>query len=499
MFHAYLESSLKLVRSFLIYVKRSHCNSRLKRGVGAVLFVSLFGFLFPPQIVVAKDPPKANSNGADVGHWKTFVIKSGDQLRIAPPEHRSPPSNDELSQIVTRQAQLTPEWKAKIAYWDEGAITRPWSELLLKKIVRYRMNPIRASRAIALLHVAIYDAIVACWDAKMTYRLESPVQTSSTVRALVNVPDYPSFPSEHAAVASAAVAVLTYLFPWDEAEFRPLAEEAGTSRVLAGANFPSDVEAGNRLGTAVGKQVIDRGKNDRSEMVLIQNVPTGSGYWRRPSSGVLVEPMAGDWRTWILSSGKAVKIIPPPPFGSEAYQAEVAEMIDVAAGLTKEQKGIADFWADGGGTVTPPGHWLQVAGEMVNQIYRDDPPRAARALALVSVSAADAFISCWYYKYLYWTPRPNQVIPGFTAYIRTPPFPGYPSGHSTLSGAASEVLAYLFPDRAEEFRNMAEEAAVSRLYGGIHFRSDNDNGLTLGREIGRRVVDYARQDGPNDD
>lgn len=459
-----------------------------------LFFCVVYIFPFAPQDLAASDSvliSKVTSVESPVSQWKTFVLKSGDQFRLAPPEQRSSPSEEV---ITMQQAQLTPEWKSKIAYWDEGAITHRWSELLLKKIVRYRMNPIRASRAIALLHVAIHDAIIACWDAKFAYRLGSPVQASEQVRALVDVPSYPSYPSEHATVASAAVAVLTYLFPWDAEEFRPLAEEAGMSRILAGANFPSDVAAGIQLGEAVGKEVIDRGKADRSEVVLTRSAPAGSGYWERPASGVLVEPMAGDWRTWILTSGKEVKIAAPPPFGSEAYQAEVREMVDVTAGLTTEQKAIADFWADGGGTVTPPGHWLQIAGKLVDQTYRDDPPRAARAMALLGVSVVDAFISCWYYKYAYWTPRPDQVIPGFKSYIRTPPFPGYPSGHSALSGAASEVLAYLFPDRVEEFRKMAEEAAVSRLYGGIHFRSDNDNGLTLGREIGRRVVDYAKKE-----
>jgi membrane-associated phospholipid phosphatase len=114
---------------------------------------------------------------------------------------------------------------------------------------------------------------------------------------------------------------------------------------------------------------------------------------------------------------------------------------------------------------------------------------------LVSVAMADAFIVCWNGKYTYWTARPNQVIPGFAAYIKTPPFPGYPSGHSTQSGAASEVLAYLFPQHAATFHAMAEEAAISRLYGGIHFQSDNNSGLAVGREVGRRVVEYAKQDG----
>jgi membrane-associated phospholipid phosphatase len=111
---------------------------------------------------------------------------------------------------------------------------------------------------------------------------------------------------------------------------------------------------------------------------------------------------------------------------------------------------------------------------------------------------ADAFIACWKGKYAYWTARPYQVIPGFKSYIKTPPFPSYPSGHSTQSGAASEVLAYLFPQDAATFRGMAEEAAISRLYGGIHYPSDINDGLVIGREIGNRVVEYASHDGADD-
>jgi membrane-associated phospholipid phosphatase len=139
------------------------------------------------------------------------------------------------------------------------------------------------------------------------------------------------------------------------------------------------------------------------------------------------------------------------------------------------------------------------------------------------MSLADAFIACWNAKYTYWTARPDQVInsPPFRdlepahpawnvtpplverrgglygSYIRTPPFPGYPSGHATQSGAAAEVLAYVFPELASWFRGRAEQAAISRLYAGIHFSSDNVQGLALGREVGRRVVEYAqRGEGP---
>ncbi|MFY9269627.1 MAG: hypothetical protein WAO55_07765, partial [Candidatus Manganitrophaceae bacterium] len=118
------------------------------RAGWAVAILLLFGSVlwFSVESTAAKDSlqqSKTASNERPAGHWKTFVLKSGDQLRIPPPEHHLAPSQDERSQIVDRQDRLTPEWKAKVAYWNEGAITHRWSELLLKKIVRYRLPPPR--------------------------------------------------------------------------------------------------------------------------------------------------------------------------------------------------------------------------------------------------------------------------------------------------------------------------------------------------------------------
>jgi membrane-associated phospholipid phosphatase len=115
-----------------------------------------------------------------------------------------------------------------------------------------------------------------------------------------------------------------------------------------------------------------------------------------------------------------------------------------------------------------------------------------------NTAQADAFIACWDAKYTYWSERPVTAIrreldPSFLSYIATPPFPSYVSGHSTISGAASTVLAARFPDAARRLRAWADEAAVSRLNGGIHFRSDNEAGLLLGKRIGRVAV--TRYDG----
>ena len=116
---------------------------------------------------------------------------------------------------------------------------------------------------------------------------------------------------------------------------------------------------------------------------------------------------------------------------------------------------------------------------------------------MLNTAQADAFIACWDAKYAYWSLRPVTAIrrsidPTWLSYIATPPFPSYVSGHSSTSGAASTVLGAFFPERAEALDAMAEEATASRLYGGIHYRSDNEAGLELGRRVGDVALDaYA--------
>jgi len=126
--------------------------------------------------------------------------------------------------------------------------------------------------------------------------------------------------------------------------------------------------------------------------------------------------------------------------------------------------------------------------------YRRNPLRVARALAVLHVAMADAAVASWRAKFTHWTQRPVTAIrerfdPAWLPLILTPPFPSYVSTHATLSGAAAEVLAAFFPAAVEPLQAAAAEAAMSRLYGGIHFRSDNDAGLELGRRIGRLIVE----------
>jgi hypothetical protein len=197
------------------------------------------------------------------------------------------------------------------------------------------------------------------------------------------------------------------------------------------------------------------------------------------------------------------------------------EVKHTADSLTQEQKDIADFWDDNPfkmnvtGHVmyatkrfSPAGHWMNIVGIGAEKSGADLHTTIA-AYAKTSIALFDAFLSCWDEKYRSNYIRPETVInqlidPNWQPYIQTPPFPSYVSGHSTISGAAAEVMSEYFGDVAftdtsskefgmesrhfQSFRDAAQEASISRLYGGIHYRFDLDEGGILGRKVGEMVV-----------
>jgi membrane-associated phospholipid phosphatase len=163
--------------------------------------------------------------------------------------------------------------------------------------------------------------------------------------------------------------------------------------------------------------------------------------------------------------------------------------------LTPAQKTIAETWNLQAGSVTPPGVWNQRALAVI-RASKLDPAQAVRVLAVLNAAMNDAAIVCWRTKYEWWVVRPVSVIrerhdAKFLPHLVTPPHPSYTSGHSSVSGAAEIALTAFFPAQRAEFHAMAEEAAMSRLYGGIHYRSDNEEGLQLGRRVAEQVVKRA--------
>jgi hypothetical protein len=343
----------------------------------------------------------------------------------------------------------------------------------------------------------MYDAVIAACDAKLTHRRSSPAERDSRIEALAPPDELSSHASVDAAIAAAAVAVLTTIYPDRREMFERHQRELLDVRLTVGSHTASDLDAGSRIGAAIGALAVTRASSDGASAFWQGTTPDGPGAWKPAKpfrNDQPTEPLAGTWQPWLMTTGSQFRPGPPPAFESPEWQAEADEIVRVNEELTDDQIRIARFWADGAGTDTPPGHWMRIAMELV---VRDRLSLAAtaRLLAHLSMAQADAFIACWDAKFTYWSGRPTGLIPGFASTIITPNFPSYTSGHSTLSGASAEVLSAFFPADAVTLEAQSEEAAVSRLYGGIHWRSDNEVGLEVGRRIGQLAVQRATGDG----
>ena len=207
-------------------------------------------------------------------------------------------------------------------------------------------------------------------------------------------------------------------------------------------------------------------------------------------------PLFGRVRAWMMTPDDIVAERPgPPPSTSSAQMAqEVAVVRQALDNLTREELAVCYKWADGASTPTPPGHWNFIAAEYIREAGWTEV-RNARAFALLNMSQLDAAVACWETKFFYFNPRPSQMDPAIRTIIGLPNFPSYTSGHSTFSAAAATVLTYLFPSGREYFEAEMEEAAISRLFGGIHYRSDIEVGKDHGRRVGGYTVRFAQTDG----
>jgi hypothetical protein len=248
--------------------------------------------------------------------------------------------------------------------------------------------------------------------------------------------------------------------------------------------------------------------------------PLGDHLWQPtpPGYSAAMQPYWGKNRPFILGDSNACPSAPPPEY-SEAEDSEFyAQALEVYEAVEKADPAeveIARFWADDPGkTSTPPGHWISILSQVLKE-EKATLALASESYARVGIAVSDAFITCWYTKFLYNVPRPVTYIqkvidPTWNTEaaltpVTTPPFPEYTSGHSVQSGAAALVLTSLFgegyaftdhthaalgfaPRHYASFEEAAEEAAISRLYGGIHYRAAIENGIAQGECVGGKVL-----------
>jgi membrane-associated phospholipid phosphatase len=407
-----------------------------------------------------------------------------------------------------------PAWSADRQAVERDILTT-WYRLVLE-LVRHTAtySPPVASRAFGYIGVAAHEAM-ATGDAGLR-------SLAGQLNALNPGPardpgDHDTACILHAALTASAKAFFANTGPTGQRAMAALADRLG-AKAAAGID-PAIVARSTAHGDAVAAHILAWSLADGG--AVVQNMGFAASYtpgtnpedWV-PTSLVRQQqaPLLPNWganRSFAMPSGTSCPLPPPPAYSEDPaspFFLAAKEVHDITATLTDEQRLIARFWSDDPMlSPTPPGHWIAIVLGLAD---RDALPaeRIAEVLALLGVAMADAFIGCWATKFEVNLLRPVTYIrrlidPKFEPFLITPPFPEYPSGHSTQSGAAEAVLTaafgdnFAFDDPTHEdeglpvrhfasFRAAAEEAAISRLYGGIHFRFGVEQGLVQGRCIG---------------
>lgn len=390
-----------------------------------------------------------------------------------------------------------------------------WNDIILQAIRTDKTAPPIAARDLAIMHLAIYDAVNSIDRTHAAYHI------SMAANPLVSL---------DAAVAAAAHRALVNLFPAQAATF-----DANFTTALDEVEDGVPEDSGVALGEAIADAILELRQDDGATNTVTYTPGTEPGQWRptpRPNPSVPGTELAGlpallpqwpDLTPFAMTSGSQFRPHGIPALTSSQYAAALNEVKELGAKnsetRTDDQTNIALFWANGSGTATPPGH-LNLLAQEVSELKGTNLVDNARLFALLNVALADAAIVSWDAKYAtnFWRPitaireadtdgnPATEADPTWTPLIVTPPFPTYTSGHSTFSGAATAVLADFYgsnqmtftlpsenlavPDRSfTSLSQAAQESAVSRMYGGIHFNFDNNDGLITGRALGHYVSD----------
>ena len=354
---------------------------------------------------------------------------------------------------------------------EQAGTSVRWNALAREMVVLDRTSPPVAGRAYTYLSVAQYGAAVAARGIR-----------PGAVPSLESLRD--AYSPSRAAVATASARVLAALFPAHALRIEhELSEDLSA---LRGQSIDlAAIERATAVGERIAASLLSRAEGDRWNAAWTGTVPNGEGYWTGTAPQL---PMWGLVRPWLWDAGSELRAPPPPAFSSQEFRDALAEVRQIAETRTPLQMDIAKFWADGAGTYTPPGHWNEIAADLIRDGGMGDL-NAARTLALMNLAMADAAIGCWDSKFTYWVIRPWQADPAVTTPIGQPPHPSYPSGHACFSGAGAAVLGALFPSEAENLQQMAVEACDSRVYAGIHYRFDAEAGMAIGTRAAERALE----------
>ncbi|HEY5968244.1 MAG TPA: vanadium-dependent haloperoxidase [Chitinophagaceae bacterium] len=410
----------------------------------------------------------------EAGNWKTWFITSGKDYRLpAPTSYKH-----EIPEVLAKQKNLDAKTKQQIAFWNAGSPGYRWQEMMNKIWVvdtgRY------GALANMLLGAAIYDATIVAWDTKYAYKRPRPFVADNKINIHTVKPESPSFPCENSVAAGVAVTIFSRFYPAMADSVKKLAQQQMDSRVAAGVAFPSDTRAGFELGKKIAEIETEKTKDYVSTVVWDGKIPDKPGLWRGKFAML---PLAGKNKTVVLESSNEFRPGPPPDFAKEMEEMKNYKQ-------TFRSLSNAFYWANQS--------WFSdnLPKKMFENNLHLNPPRSARINAIINIASYDCFVACWDAKYTYWGIRPNQYDTTFRpSTLVTPPFPGYPSGHAAISGMMAEVCSYFFPEEKGIFRQKAKDAAESRFQAGIHFRTDNEVALELGKKVGNKIIQKVKADG----
>lgn len=341
-----------------------------------------------------------------------------------------------------------------VKFWDANAAAN-WNELATSLTTRATVN---ASRLYVYLSLA-------------------------QLRAAEDAAAIQPHPPTAAAIGAASAAVLESYFPAFVSTIESALDAQSTSAPWPGAKH-EDFVAGATIGRAAAARVIAYSAGDRVGLANPGTPPLTPGSWKW-SGGPIARGNFGA-RPFYLTSASELRPLPPPTFGSPEYLAALAEVRQISDTRTAEQLAIAQYWNTNQSPASDAA-MNNLAVELIRTHRRSDV-ESARILFLMNSAAFDALIGCFDAKYFYWFIRPPQADPLITLPIGLPPHPSYPSAHSCVSGSSTEVLALVFPEERDRVEQVAQEASLSRLYAGIHYRFDMVAGLALGRAAAAKAM-----------
>jgi hypothetical protein len=366
---------------------------------------------------------------------------------------------------------------ANVVLWPDAPITLDWQDEARALVATHRLSTLAAGRIYAALSVAqnrAVEAVDAGADLTPAGREPGRPATEHSGRSQIE--------ARRGAVAGASRRVLSFFFPGATAALEEMvARQAKAGSPQGHPHF----QGGLVHGGIAGDRIIEHVKADGFTTPWTGTVPVGPGMWipnALPPAGATL----GGVKPYFMTSGSQFRSAAPPGLASPAFDADLAEVMTLAQNRTPADVAIVQYWDSPAGTHTPVGVWNDIAVGLVRR-HGLDERKATEVFALLQAAMFDSLIGCWDAKYHHWLLRPTHADPAIPLALPLPNFPTYPSGHSCISATAGRVLTHFFPTAANELNGMVEEAGISRIVAGIHFRFD----ITAGNQLGYAIADLA--------